>query len=86
MEIDNQSLTNLARGSQYNVTITLKGGGLTVSCVVQPWEDTSHEIQLSDKGEFEVVVVNAHSFSWDDKKQLPHNMVREQVRMTVMLR
>lgn len=70
LEIDNKSLTNLARGSQYNVTITLKGGGLTVSCVVQPWEDTSHEIQLSDKGEFEVGVVNARSFSWDDKKAI----------------
>lgn len=70
LEIDNKSLTNLARGSQYNVTITLKGGGLTVSCVVQPWEDTSHEVQLSDKGEFEVGVVNARSFSWDDKKAI----------------
>lgn len=70
LEIDNESLTNLARGSQYNVTITLKGGGLTVSCVVQPWEDTSHEVQLSDKGEFEVGVVNARSFSWDDKKAI----------------
>lgn len=70
LKIDNITLTNLARGSQYNVTITLKGGGLTVSCEVQPWEDTSHEIQLSDKGEFEVVVVNAPSFSWDDKKAI----------------
>lgn len=70
LEIDNNSLTNLARGSQYNVTITLKGGGLTVSCVVQPWEDTSHEVQLSDKGEFEVGVVNAHSFSWDEEKAI----------------
>lgn len=70
LEIDNESLTNLARGSQYNVTITLKGGGLTVSCVVQPWKDTSHEVQLSDKGEFEVGVVNARSFSWDDKKAI----------------
>lgn len=70
LEIDNIPLTNLARGSQYNVTITLKGGGLTVSCVVQPWKDTSHEIQLSDKGEFEVGVVNARSFSWDDKKAI----------------
>lgn len=70
LEIDNKPLTNLARGSQYNVTITLKGGGLTVSCVVQPWEDTSHEVQLSDKGEFEVGVVNARSFSWDDKKAI----------------
>lgn len=70
LEIDNKSLTNLARGSQYNVTITLKGGGLTVSCVVQPWEDTSHEVQLSDKGEFEVGVVNARSFSWDEEKAI----------------
>lgn len=70
LEIDNKPLKNLARGSQYNVTITLKGGGLTVSCVVQPWEDTSHEVQLSDKGEFEVGVVNARSFSWDDKKAI----------------
>lgn len=70
LEIDNKPLTNLARGSQYNVTITLKGGGLTVSCDVQPWEDTSHEIQLSDKGEFEVVMVNAHSFSWDEEKAI----------------
>lgn len=70
LEIDNKSLTNLARGSQYNVTITLKGGGLTVSCVVKPWEDTSHEVQLSDKGEFEVGVVNARSFIWDDKKAI----------------
>lgn len=70
LEIDNKSLTNLARGSQYNVTITLKGGGLTVSCVVRSWEDTSHEVQLSDKGEFEVGVVNARSFSWDDKKAI----------------
>lgn len=63
-------LTNLLRGKQYNVIITLKGGGLTVSCDVQPWDDTSHEIQLSDKGEFEVVAVNAHSFSWDVKKAI----------------
>lgn len=70
LEIDNKSLKNLARGSQYNVTITLKGGGLTVSCVVQPWEDTSHEVQLSDKGEFEVDVVNARSFSWDKEKAI----------------
>lgn len=70
LEIDNKKLTNLARGSQYNVTITLKGGGLTVSCEVQPWEDTSHEIQLSDKGEFEVDMVNAHSFSWDEGKAI----------------
>ncbi len=70
LEIDNKTLTNLARGSQYNVTITLKGGGLTVSCVVQSWEDTSHEVQLSDKGEFEVGMVNARSFSWDDKKAI----------------
>lgn len=70
LEIDNKSLTNLARGSQYNVTITLKGGGLTVSCEVQPWEDTSHEVQLSDKGEFEVGVVNARSFSWDEEKAI----------------
>lgn len=70
LEIDNNPLTNLARGSQYNVTITLKGGGLTVNCAVQDWEDTSHEIQLSDKGEFEVGVVNAHSFSWDEEKAI----------------
>lgn len=70
LEIDNKTLTNLARGSQYNVTITLKGGGLTVSCVVQPWKDTSHEVQLSDKGEFEVGVVNARSFSWDEEKAI----------------
>lgn len=70
LEIDNKKLTNLARGSQYNVTITLKGGGLTVRCEVQRWEDTSHEIQLSDKGEFEVGVVNAHSFSWDEEKAI----------------
>lgn len=70
LEIDNNKLTNLARGSQYNVTITLKGGGLTVSCEVQPWKDTSHEVQLSDKGEFEVGMVNARSFSWDDKKAI----------------
>lgn len=70
LEIDNKTLTNLARGSQYNVTITLKGGGLTVSCVVQHWKDTSHEVQLSDKGEFEVGVVNARSFSWDEEKAI----------------
>lgn len=70
LEIDKKTLTNLARGSQYNVTITLKGGGLTVSCEVKPWEDTSHEVQLSDKGKFEVGVVNARSFSWDDKKAI----------------
>ncbi|WP_304195517.1 fimbrillin family protein [Phocaeicola plebeius] len=62
-------LTNLARGSQYNVTITLIGGDLTVSCKVQDWEETSHEVQLSDKGEFEVGVVNAYPFSWDDDKK-----------------
>lgn len=70
LEIDNKPLTNLARGSQYNVTITLKGGGLTVSCEVKPWEDTSHEIQLSDKGEFEVGMVNARSFSWNKEKAI----------------
>lgn len=70
LKIDNQPLTILARGSQYNVTITLKGGGLTVSCEVQPWKDTSHEVQLSDKGEFEVGVVNAPSFSWDKEKAI----------------
>lgn len=70
LAVDNKTLTNLARGSQYNVIITLKGGGLTVSCVVQPWEDTSHEVQLSDKGEFEVGVVNARSFSWDGKEAI----------------
>lgn len=70
LAVDNKPLTNLARGSQYNVTVTLIGGGLTVSCVVQPWEDTSHEVQLSDKGEFEVGMVNARSFSWDDKKAI----------------
>lgn len=57
-------LTNLARDKQYNVTITLKGGGLTVSCVVQPWEDKSHEVQLSDKGIFEIGILNAKEFSW----------------------
>lgn len=57
-------LTNLARDKQYNVTITLKGGGLTVSCVVQPWEDKSHEVQLSDKGTFEIGILNAKEFSW----------------------
>lgn len=70
LAVDNKTLTNLARGSQYNVTVTLIGGGLTVSCVVQPWEDTSHEVQLSDKGEFEVGVVNARSFSWDEEKAI----------------
>lgn len=70
LAVDNKKLTNLARGSQYNVTVTLIGGGLTVSCVVQPWEDTSHEVQLSDKGEFEVGVVNARSFSWDEEKAI----------------
>lgn len=63
-------LTNLLRGKQYNVIITLKGGGLTVSCDVQDWDDNKHEVQLSDKGEFEVGVVNARSFSWDDKKAI----------------
>lgn len=70
LAVDNKTLTNLARGSQYNVTVTLIGGGLTVSCVVQPWKDTSHEVQLSDKGEFEVGVVNARSFSWDEEKAI----------------
>lgn len=70
LAVDNKRLTNLARGSQYNVTVTLIGGGLTVSCVVQSWEDTSHEVQLSDKGEFEVGVVNARSFSWDEEKAI----------------
>lgn len=58
------TLTNLERDKQYNVTITLKGGGLTVSCKVQPWEDKSHEVQLSDKGTFEIGILNAKEFSW----------------------
>lgn len=70
LKVNDQVLTNLARGKQYNVTITLKGGGLTVSCVVQPWEDTSHEVQLSDKGEFEVVVLNALPFEWENNKAI----------------
>lgn len=70
LKVNDNVLTNLARGKQYNVTITLKGGGLTVSCKVQDWEDTSHEVQLSDKGEFEVGVVNARSFEWDGKKAI----------------
>lgn len=70
LKVNDQVLTNLARGKQYNVTITLKGGALTVSCEVQDWDDISHEVQLSDKGEFEVGVVNARSFSWDDKKAI----------------
>lgn len=70
LKVNDQVLTNLARGKQYNVTITLKGGALTVSCEVQDWDDISHEVQLSDKGEFEVGMVNARSFSWDDKKAI----------------
>lgn len=64
LEGTDEPLTNLARDKQYNVTITLKGGGLTVSCKVQPWEDKSHEVQLSDKGTFEIGILNAKEFSW----------------------
>lgn len=63
-------LTNLLRGKQYNVIITLKGGGLTVSCDVQDWDDNKHEVQLSDKGVFEVSDVSVRPFEWDGKKAI----------------
>lgn len=69
LEGTDDPLTNLERDKQYNVTITLKGGGLTVSCEVQPWEEKSHEVQLSDKGTFEIGIplVNIKQFEWNDK-------------------
>lgn len=69
LEGTDDPLTNLERDKQYNVTITLKGGGLTVSCKVQPWEEKSHEVQLSDKGTFEIGIplVNIKQFEWNDK-------------------
>lgn len=70
LEGTDDPLTNLERDKQYNVTITLKGGGLTVSCKVQPWEEKSHEVQLSDKGTFEIGIplVNIKQFKWNDKE------------------
>lgn len=69
LTVDNKVLTNLARGMQYDVTVTLKGGGLTVSCNVLDWDDLSHEILLSDKGEFAITIVNALPFSWGDNNK-----------------
>lgn len=69
LTIGNEVLTNLARGMQYDVTVTLKGGGLTVSCNVLDWDDLSHEVQLSDKGEFEITIVNVQPFSWGDNNE-----------------
>lgn len=69
LTIGNNVLTNLVRGMQYDVTVTLKGGGLTVSCNVLDWDDLSHEVQLSDRGEFDIKPVNIQRFSWGDNNE-----------------
>lgn len=62
-------LTEIERNTLNKVFIRIKETvfDIEVSCVVTDWEDIEHEVQLSDKGTFEIGIPNIRQFPWDSK-------------------
>lgn len=60
---------NIYRNHWYTITGIFKGWNdmLLVGYDVQDWTDVSHEVQLSDKGTFEIGIPNIRQFQWDSK-------------------
>ena len=60
---------NIYRNHWYTITGIFKGWNdmLLVEYDVQDWTDVSHEVQLSDKGTFEIGIPNIRQFQWDNK-------------------
>ena len=60
---------NIYRNHWYTITGIFKGWNdmLLVGYDVQDWTDVSHEVQLSDKGTFEIGIPNIRQFQWDNK-------------------
>lgn len=60
---------NIYRNHWYTMTGTFKGWNdmLLVGYDVQDWTDVLHEVQLSDKGIFEIGIPNIRQFQWDSK-------------------
>lgn len=60
---------NIYRNHWYTITGIFKGWNdmLLVGYDVQDWTDVSHEVQLSDKGTFEIGIPNIRQFQWDRK-------------------